>query len=54
MDGTTVLKGTGSYTGGTGKYRGLRGSYSFTGTAPKPTGTEQTVITLQIKGNLRY
>lgn len=52
--GTVSVKGSGVYTGGSGLFRGLRGSYTFTGTAPKPTGTEQTVLTLHVKGNARY
>ena len=53
-DGTTGYIGRGTYTGGTGRYRGLKGTYTFIGLSPKPKTNEQTVITLDVKGNMRY
>lgn len=53
-NGTESFEGTGRYTGGTGAFKGLRGSYTFTGSAPKAPAGVQPVVTLHIKGNLRY
>jgi hypothetical protein len=53
-DGTTSYKGSGRFTGGTGAFKGLRGAFTFTGTAPAAAGSQSPVVTLHIKGILRF
>jgi hypothetical protein len=53
-DGTTSFKGSGRFTGGTLAFKGLKGTFTFTGTAPAATGSEMPVVTLHIKGILRF
>jgi hypothetical protein len=53
-DGSTSFKGSGRFTGGTGAFKRANGTYTYTGTAPAATGSEMPVVTLHIKGVLRY